>query len=73
MYALRLSKVPFILLDRQTLMVSSMKNAHDESSSLVFEITLGISRNLETPRRMTLLLEPSICNSYKYIDLLNLN
>ena len=54
-------------------MVSSMENAHDESSSLVFEITLGISRNLETPRRMTLLLESSICNSYKYTDLLNLN
>lgn len=54
-------------------MASSTKNTHDESSSLVFEITLGISRNLETPRRMTLLLESSICNSYKYIDLLNLN
>lgn len=73
MCALRLSKIPFILLDRQMLVVSSMKNAHDESSSLVFEITLGISRNLETPRHMTLLLESSIYNSYKYIDLLNLN
>lgn len=73
MYALRLSKIPFILLDKQMLMVSSMKNELDESSSLVFKITLGISRNLETPRRMTLLLESSICNSYKYIDLLNLN
>lgn len=73
MYALRLSKIPFILLDKQTLTVSSMKNAHDASSSLAFEITLGISRNLETPRHMTLLLESSIYNSYKYIDLLNLN
>lgn len=73
MYALRLSKIPFILLDRQMLVVSSMENAHDESSSLAFEIALGISRNLETPRHMTLLLESSIYNSYKYIDLLNLN
>lgn len=73
MYALRLSKIPFILLDKQTLMVSSMENAHDASSSLAFERTLGISRNLETPRHMTLLLESSIYNSYKYIDLLNLN
>ena len=73
MYALRLSKIPFILLDKQTLVVSSMKNAHDASSSLAFERTLGISRNLETPRHMTLLLESPICNSYKYIDLLNLN
>lgn len=55
------------------LVVSSMKNAHDASSSLAFERTLGISRNLETPRHMTLLLESSIYNSYKYTDLLNLN